>query len=260
MLAREPRTFAWIGPLRLIVPRRSGLTGNLYCGLMDFDEMMFMLHFLRSDNLFVDVGANVGVYSLLASGMTGARSRSFEPIPDTYARLREHVALNHLEDKIQCINKGVGEKQGTLTFSSDNNDCLNHVLTDMDKTTHCVKVPVIRLDDLEDLPAECIMKLDIEGYEWYALQGAESLLKSRKIKAIILEFNQLAERYGIVPEQIEQRLTDAGYATYRYNPVERTLQPVAFNTLGNSLWIRDVEDVVPRLRDAGAISIYGRSI
>jgi len=46
----------------------TGITGCIYSGLLEFEEMMFALHFLRADDLFVDVGANVGIYTILASG------------------------------------------------------------------------------------------------------------------------------------------------------------------------------------------------
>src|SRR5690606_35151161 len=44
----------------------TGATGNLYCGLMEYDDMAFLLHFLRSTDLFIDIGANVGSYTILA--------------------------------------------------------------------------------------------------------------------------------------------------------------------------------------------------
>jgi FkbM family methyltransferase len=227
---------------------------------MDFEEMMFMIHLLGKNDLFIDVGANVGVYTLLASGLAGARSMTFEPVPGTFSRLKKHIELNHLENKVECINKGVGDKEDTLLFSTDHKDCLNHVVTPSESAQHTASVPVICLDALENIPAFSMLKLDIEGYEWHALQGATQLLTSGKIKAIVLEFNHHAKRYGIAPDQIEQLLKAAGYSSYQYNPIERTLSPTSFNTQGNSLWIRDIESVLPRVQMAEKYNIYGHSI
>ena len=55
-----------------------GATGNIYCGLHDFEEMSFLMHFLRAGDVFADVGVNVGAYSMLAASV-GARAIAFEP-------------------------------------------------------------------------------------------------------------------------------------------------------------------------------------
>ncbi len=60
----------WIGGTRLAARRgMTGLTGNIYAGLHEFADMAFLLHFLRPSDLFADVGANVGSYTILASGV-----------------------------------------------------------------------------------------------------------------------------------------------------------------------------------------------
>ena len=53
-----------------------GATGNLYCGLDEFEDMAFVLHFLREDDQFIDVGANIGSYTLLASNEVGSETIS----------------------------------------------------------------------------------------------------------------------------------------------------------------------------------------
>ena len=49
-----------------------GATGNLFCGLHEIEDMGFVLHFLRSDDIFLDVGVNVGTYTVLAAGVAGS--------------------------------------------------------------------------------------------------------------------------------------------------------------------------------------------
>ena len=62
----------------------AGATGNIYVGLREFEDMAFLLHLLRPDDLFVDVGANIGSFTVLASGAVGARSLAIEPIERTF--------------------------------------------------------------------------------------------------------------------------------------------------------------------------------
>lgn len=227
---------------------------------MDFEEMMFVLHFLREQDLFLDVGANAGVYSLLASGMAGARSIAFEPVPETYNRLIEHVKLNRVERKVQCMNQGIGEQEGALRFSCGNRDCLNHVLKTDNADKQFIEVSVTTLDKVAETTRPAMLKLDIEGYEWYALKGASELLHSDSLKAIVLEYNLHAKRYDILPEQISSLLRGYGYETYRYDAFARQLEPAPFNTNGNSLWVKDVDAVKSILKQSKAFSIYGRTI
>ena len=65
----------------------TGATGNWYCGLHEYEDMSFVLNALRPGDLFVDVGANIGSYSILAGG-GGARVIAIEPIPSRSAVLR----------------------------------------------------------------------------------------------------------------------------------------------------------------------------
>ncbi len=90
--------------------------------------MGFLLHFLRPEDLFADVGANVGSYTILACSAIGARGIAFEPIPGTYRRLVENIRLNHVEDRVRCMNLGVGAREGGIAFASNITDTMNHVL------------------------------------------------------------------------------------------------------------------------------------
>jgi hypothetical protein len=72
----------WISGTKLVASRgMTGATGNIYGGLHEFADMLFVLHFLRQGDLFLDVGANIGSSTVLASGVRGARTWAFEPDP-----------------------------------------------------------------------------------------------------------------------------------------------------------------------------------
>ena len=68
----------------------TGATGNIYTGLLEFDDMAFVLHALRPDDLFADIGANIGVYSVLAAKNAGASVIAVEPIPSTSVHLKNN--------------------------------------------------------------------------------------------------------------------------------------------------------------------------
>lgn len=64
----------------------TGSTGNWYCGLHEVADMAFVLHALRPEDLFLDVGANVGSFTVLAAGAVGAKTVAVEPIPSTFRK------------------------------------------------------------------------------------------------------------------------------------------------------------------------------
>src|SRR5262245_63141667 len=85
------------GTFLLATRGMTGATGNWYCGLHEVRDMAFVLHALRPEDHFLDVGANVGSYTILAAGAVGARVTSAEPIPSTFAKLQRNVASTALE-------------------------------------------------------------------------------------------------------------------------------------------------------------------
>src|SRR5215212_9698872 len=96
------------GTRLLISPRMKGAAHFIMPGLCEFDEMSFVMHFLRPGDLFADVGANVGAYTVLASGVAGANTISFEPSASSYQFLRRNVQLNGMLDKVATHNVALG--------------------------------------------------------------------------------------------------------------------------------------------------------
>ena len=70
----------FVGNTCLLVKKgMTGATGNIYFGLHEFEEMSFLLHFLKEDDTFYDVGANIGSYTILGAGICKAKVLCFEP-------------------------------------------------------------------------------------------------------------------------------------------------------------------------------------
>jgi hypothetical protein len=100
----------------LISPRMKGAAHFILPGLCEFEEMAFTMHFLRPDELFADVGANVGAFSVLAGSVAGARVKAFEPSADTFKILERNLRLNGLQDRAKAIHAAVGKSQGGNFF------------------------------------------------------------------------------------------------------------------------------------------------
>lgn len=130
----------------LVVKRgMTGATGNLYAGLHDFEDMSFLLHLLRKNDVFMDVGSNIGSYTILASGGIGCDSIAVEPIPSTFNNLKDNIAINGIQDRTKVLNIGLGSANSTLLFANTR-DTVNHVAVDGEKDT--TKVPVRMLDEI----------------------------------------------------------------------------------------------------------------
>lgn len=180
---------------------------------MSFRIWAFCSHFLRGEDLFVDIGANVGSYTILACSAVGARGVAFEPVPNTYKRLVENMRLNHLDEKVKCINKGVGTQQGAIAFTSDS-DTTNHALASGERCDNKVTIEVTSLDTALHGEQPSLIKIDVEGYETPVLEGAQETLKNQTLHAVIMELNGSGSRYGFDESKILALMLNYDFRTY----------------------------------------------
>ena len=120
--------FDFVEPARLFA--RSGLTpatANLYVAMQEFDDIAFAVHMPRPGDLFRDVGANIGAYTILASVVSGARGIAFEPVSSTYDLARTKHSIEWIGRESRRDTAAVGAKIGTARIPS-NLDTGNHVL------------------------------------------------------------------------------------------------------------------------------------
>lgn len=234
---------------------------NYYSGLYEFEEMAFLLHFLREDDLFIDVGANIGVFSLLAAGEKKCRCVAFEPIPTTFHRLLANLSINGLEQLVSPFNIGLGSNNTTLKFTSNLESSVNRVAGEKDTDT--IEVPVKRLDDVVPVSQNLesiLLKVDVEGFETEVIKGADALLKNRLLKAIIIELNGSGEKFGYNEKAIKMKLEQEGFRLFYYHPFQRLLsQNPASQSWGNAIYIRDFAFVEERLTRANAIQMRGKT-
>ena len=234
----------------LVRPGMTGATGNVYCGLHEFEDMALVLHALRPDDLFVDIGANVGSYALLG-GAAGARVLAIEPIPTTFAWLTRNIAVNGLGERVRALNLGLGRGEGRLRFTVGL-DTVNHVLAAGEAADGAVEVPVHPLDAVLAGQSPTLIKIDVEGFETEVLAGAERALADPGLLAVIMELNGSGGRYGFDEDALHRNLLGRGFATYRYRPFERNLEPLhgARSGGGNTLYVRDAARLAERVRTA----------
>jgi FkbM family methyltransferase len=179
------------------------------------------------DTVF-DVGANVGIFSILAARLVGPAGCvvGFEPGPDNLERLAANIALNDLTN-ITVVTQPVSDRIGPVTFhlNSDNDgghslwDPGNHPLHPKSRanfrpivmTTTTIDTEVARLS----LAPPRLIKIDTEGAEQLVLAGAIELLREYEIPYIIAELNEIAlKQLGSSQADLRGFMAELGYDTF----------------------------------------------
>jgi hypothetical protein len=223
---------SWIGDQKLAVRRgMTGATGNIYAGVHEFADMMFLLHFLKSGDLFLDIGANVGTYTVLASGICKAKTWAFEPDPATVLCLKRNIEINNLQELVTVYELVLGATEREVAFTVGL-DTVNRVATG-------------------NQPCR-LAKLDVEGYEEEILRGGQALLGKGSLQAIELE--------TVTPDVLEM-LSLHGFVRTFYNPFTRFLstEPVCMQSC-NALFVKNVSFVNSRIGQAPKVRVLDFSI
>jgi len=215
--------------------------------LHEFEDMAFTLHVLRPNDVFVDVGANIGSYTILSSAVAGAFSIALEPIPSTFTHLKNNVSINNVESLVTLCNCGAGAMKTSLRFTK-NHDTVNHVLTESTSENDTVEVPIVTLNEICRHRNPLLIKMDVEGFEMEVLKGAKEILSNSQLKAIIIELNGSCRRYGVSEEEIHALLREVGFRPFTYEPFSRSLRSLSTYQPGNTIYLRDESWVRQRIQ------------
>ena len=168
--------------------------------------MLTWRKFLRPGDLFVDVGANVGSYSIWAAEL-GAEVIALEPAEDTFALLEENVALNGYP--IKAIRAAAGATQGSARFTHGQ-DCVNRL-----HPNGATETEVLTLDSIVGDRIVSGMKVDVEGFEIDVLRGCERALSEHRVRLLQLEWNGTSmQAVGTDRRPVARLLEEFGYGLY----------------------------------------------
>ncbi|HEV3223253.1 MAG TPA: FkbM family methyltransferase [Puia sp.] len=231
---------SWLSLFRdsdnIIHPLQDGLMIKLYKDSIlsrfiyegfETTEIKFLNYFLKEGDCFVDIGSNIGMFSLYASRMVGPSGLviAFEPASETYKRMLENIKLNNIEN-IKPNLLGLSDKDEVLelNISSNGYEAWNTFVKTADKKFSLKeKVEVKSLDNFLrgnaiDINKISLIKLDVEGFEINVLKGSSELLASQNAPVFMVEFtDDNAISAGNCCHELYKLLLQYNYSWYSYD-------------------------------------------
>jgi len=212
--------------LRMSLHFDSELARLIYCDEFEKGERHFVSAFLRPGDVFVDVGANIGLFSLIAAKWVGDSGEvyAFEPSGKTFQRLRENTKLNNLHN-VQCFRLALSDETGEFPFytSEDGFDAWNSIARPIAGKSftrefiQCVTWDQFaRLHQLVGRVA--MMKIDVEGWEIHILSGGKETFSREDAPLLQVEFTDAAAASaGSSCEELYHMLEHLGYRMFVYD-------------------------------------------
>lgn len=248
--ARElfsPRFAQWLllttlAPNRLQRTRLAGMRieylpqGNvardLFLGQWEPDVVDYLRRTVQPGMTVLDIGANIGIYTLICAKQVGAGGvvHSFEPTPATFARLERNVALNRLAN-VHINQVALSNQEGVTEFHLYHQNAMNSLARQawVGKVKAVVPVRTRTLDGYvaeEGITRVDLVKLDVEGAERMVLRGGSALLQSETAPALLVEFaDRTTEAFGYRAAELRDLLEAHGYTLYRWNFRQHRLEP-----------------------------------
>ena len=176
----------------------------------------------KPEDIFWDVGANIGVYTMFASVVMGTPTYAFEPHHLNYATLNDTIKLNKVDNIVRAYCMGIGNrmKMGALSQGVEHIGSSAHTIGARYTTSFFQGCIINSIDKLVriGLPAPTKLKIDIDGLEPLVIDGARSTLP--KVQSVLIELNversdhnnvfKVMESLGFTHDPEDSRVTKSG--------------------------------------------------
>lgn len=186
-------------------------------------DLKLLTKLLEPGQTFVDCGANIGIWSLVAASRVGVEPSgkvySFEPNPLTFKKLSENVSLAKFKKNINLIASAVGNEEKSVLFHCDAAHNISHIVDSSNESS--ITVSVVTLDSIfnpHSLETNIVhgIKIDVEGFEMKCLQGCEGTLK-RYNPWLCVEFNTLLAKVNKLSDwEVHHYLSELGYVCRKF--------------------------------------------
>lgn len=191
----------------------------LWYGFYEKESILTWEHLVKPDWVVVDIGANIGYYTLIAANRAKNGSvHSFEPVTENYNLLKQNIRLNHLEN-VFANNAGVSNKQSFEAYyiSTDENKGMSGLKPAENFSGISEEKETITLDDYavkNNLERIDLIKIDIEGNELNTLKGMQKVLERDKPIIFIEVINEHLAKFGSSAHEVYAFLGSLGYKAF----------------------------------------------
>lgn len=211
----------------------SELSPHIYCGAFEWEEREWLFSHLEAEDVFFDIGANIGLFTILASEKCSkGRVIAFEPTKDTYALLDENVKLNGSPENITLINAAASDTNGTqdIYVLTDGRDAWNSMAVKPEEGRYRVdQITTVNVDELvakKEIPAPTVIKIDVEGWELHVLRGLQKTIAKHQ-PVMLIEFTaENLKAAGASCKELAGCVHNMNYELFSYDPRYRKLRLV----------------------------------
>lgn len=194
---------------RIMSPFRASVVGG-----WEPAAQRWMARHVSPGGVAYDIGANIGIHTLLLSRLVGRQGQvyAFEPVPALYDRLCENVRLNPGLPAARPVLLALGDRSGTSAFYTGHHVAAGHLAASGPEDGDCIVVPTTKLDEFvygDHHAPPGFIKIDVEGAEGSVLAGAEQVLSYAR-PIVMVDLHSPAQ-----DRAVGDSLTRAGYVAYR---------------------------------------------
>lgn len=185
---------------------------------------------VNKGDIVLDIGANIGFYTLIFAELVGEEGKvfAFEPDPDNFDLLRKNVRVNSYKNVV-LVQKAASNKTGKLKLYLSEDNKGDHRIYDPHDGRRFIEIESVQLDDyFRNYDSKIdFVKMDIQGAEGLVLQGMANLLEKNKNMTILTEFSPMALKgAGTDPKQYLRLLTENGFILYHISEEKERLESV----------------------------------
>jgi FkbM family methyltransferase len=185
---------------------------------------------IKEGGVVIDVGANIGYYTLIFADLVGEGGRvfAFEPDPDNFALLVKNVEANGYQNVV-LVQKAISNETGKIRLYLCKDNKGDHRIYDSHDDRESIEVEAVRLDDyFKDYDRRInFVKMDIQGAEGGAVKGASELLRNNAGIKIVTEFcPPMLKMFGTDPGEYLKLLQGLGFELSEVNETTGKIEPI----------------------------------
>jgi FkbM family methyltransferase len=216
-----PFVFEWYGGLRLNLYLGNDLSRQLFiAGCTEPNELAFLDGLLVPGMVFIDAGANDGLFTMFASQRIGQEGKvwAFEPSEREFARLEQNLTLNQLQN-VRPFRVALAERDGeedlaVAGYEHEGQNTLGVFVYEGVKLARTERVTIRKLDELvreEKLSKVDVMKLDVEGAEHRVLEGSREVLTRFRPVVLFEVFDAALQKQGSSRDKLLELFRSLSY-------------------------------------------------